>query len=378
MTINHQPSTISPARLERAQNAMAAAGIDALLLTPGPDLRYLTGLGDVHAGERLVALLLTRDGQGLWISPAMNAPQVAACAAGFNDIRIWTDATGYGPLVAGAARELGLGGKTVAVDEEMRARFLLDLQDACPGARCVGAGTVMRGQRIRKDAEEIRRLTNAGALADAVIAQAQDACRPGRAEREVADELEAALAARAPGYRPAFCIVASGPNGALPHHDTGARRLAPGELVVLDYGGYLDDYVCDITLTLSLGEPADAEAMRVYRIVWEAQQRALEVVRPGVTCGEVDCAARSQIEAAGYGAHFLHRTGHGVGLQIHEPPYLAAGSQERLEEGMCFSVEPGIYLPDRFGARLEVLAAVTRDGVQLLNAPSSRELVRAA
>jgi D-alanyl-D-alanine dipeptidase len=367
-----QPTTD---RLDRARGALEAAGIDGLLLTPGPDLQYLTGLGDIHAGERLAALVLGRSGQALWICPAMNRPQVEACAGGVSDIRSWTDATGYTGLLSDAARELGLAGRTVAVDEEMRAAFLLDLQATCPSARTVGASRVMRTLRLRKDVEELRLLHAAGALADRVIPRARAACRPGRAENDVADEIRSALSEAAPGFRPAFCIVASGPNGALPHHETGSRRLAAGELVVLDYGGHLEGYVCDITITHSLGHPADEEAARVYRTVWEAQQRALEVIRPGVPCGAVDRAARAQIEAAGYGPYFLHRTGHGVGLQIHEPPYLVPGSEEPLEEGMCFSVEPGIYLPARFGARLEVLVTVTSDGVELLNEPSSPELI---
>src|SRR4051794_39084311 len=156
-------------RIERARAALAAGSIDALFLTPGPDLRYLTGLGDVHAGERLVTLILTADGRGLWIAPVMNAPQVAHSCGDFEEIRTWTDAAGYAPLLGQALDDLGLAGKTIAVDEEMRARFLLDLQDACPSARCVGAGSVMRGLRIRKDAEELRRLRTAGTVVDAVI-----------------------------------------------------------------------------------------------------------------------------------------------------------------------------------------------------------------
>jgi Xaa-Pro aminopeptidase len=165
-------------------------------------------------------------------------------------------------------------------------------------------------------------------------------------------------------------IVASGPNSALPHHHTGTRALQAGDVVVLDYGCELEGYHSDITLTLSLGEP-DAERERVYRVVWEAQQRALEAIRPGVPAEVIDRAARETIAAAGYGDAFLHRTGHGIGLQVHEPPYLVAGNMQPLEEGMCFSIEPGIYLAGRFGVRLEVIVTVTADGVELLNAPSS-------
>lgn len=357
---------------------MAGAGVDVLVLTPGADLQYLTGLGDVHAGERLVALVLPREGEGLWICPAMNREQVEAHRAGVPEMRLWTDAEWYLRALQETAEQLGLAGKAVAVDEEMRARFLLDLYEVCPTARCTGASSVMRALRLRKDAEEVLRLRAAGALVDEVIPLARAACRPGSREREVAKEIEAALVARAPGYRPGFCIVASGPNGAMPHYDTGDRTLREGDLVVMDYGGHLDDYVADITITAAVGEPSDAEARKVYRVVWEAQKRALEAVRPGATCGQIDRTARAHIEAAGYGPHFLHRTGHGIGLQVHEPPYLLTGSEEQLEEGMCFSVEPGIYLPGRFGVRLEVLVSVTGDGVRLLNQPSAPELRSAA
>jgi Xaa-Pro aminopeptidase len=367
-----EPETTS--RLNRARQALAAADIDALLLTPGPDLRYLTGLGDVHAGERLLALMLLREGGGRWLCPAMNREQVEACLGAVTDLRLWTDATWYQAPLKQAAADLALAGKTVAVDEEMRAAFLLDFQAACPTAKPVGAGRVMRDLRIRKDAAEVARLKRAGALADAVIRPAREFCVPGRTEREVAEGIERELTVRAPEFDPGFCIVASGPNGALPHHDTGERVLNEGEVVVIDYGGHLDGYVCDITITAPVGFAADPEVEKVYRVVWEAQQRALEAVRPGVACEAIDRAARAHIEAAGYGDQFLHRTGHGVGLQIHEPPYLVAGNAELLEAGMCFSVEPGIYLPGRFGVRLEVLAACGRDGADLLNAPSARTL----
>lgn len=350
---------------------MAHAEVDALLLTPGPDLRYLTGLGDVHAGERLVALVLPRNGGGFWICPEMNRQQVEAHRAGVTDIRCWDDAAWYLPELDRA----GLAGKRVAVDEEMRARFLLDLQARCAASRWTGAGDVMRSLRIKKEPEEILRLKRAGAAVDAVIPNARAACRPDVSEREAAEAIQSALTAVAPGWQPAFCIVAGGPNGALPHHDTGDRTIAPGDMIVVDYGGFLEGYVADITLTFCAGPPADQDAPRVYHVVWEAQQKAIEAVRPGATCGEIDRAARSHIEAAGFGEFFTHRTGHGVGLQIHEPPYLTAGNPEPLEEGMCFSIEPGIYLPGRMGVRLEVLVTVTGDGVELLNVPSAPFLV---
>ena len=187
-------------------------------------------------------------------------------------------------------------------------------------------------------------------------------------------ELRALLKRLSPESSVAFTIIASGPNSALPHHETAERVLCAGDVVVVDYGTRRLGYLSDITVTCSVGRPADPEVERVYATVREAQQRAVEAVRPGVSCGEIDRAARSVIERAGYGPYFLHRTGHGLGVQGHEAPFMVAGNNERLEEGMVFSIEPGIYLPDRFGVRLEIVVAVSRDGADLLNAPSADRL----
>jgi Xaa-Pro aminopeptidase len=360
-------------RLVKVRGALADAGTDAVLLTPGPDFYYLTGIS-VYAGERLLALIVPREGAPRFVAPEMNRDQLPGPIAGA-EVRTWTDADGYRSAAAAALAAGGLERGVVAVDDEMRAAFLLDLQSVCPDARWQSAGEVMRRLRIRKDAAELERMARAAAVADAVIPAAAAACRPGRSEEAVAADVRAAMeqlprGEGAPGLSVYGVIVASGPNSALPHHHTGTRALQAGDVVVLDYGCELEAYHSDITLTLSLGEP-EAERDRVYRVVWEAQQRALEAVRPGVPAEAIDRAARETIAAAGYGDAFLHRTGHGIGLQVHEPPYLVAGNTQPLEEGMCFSIEPGIYLAGRFGVRLEVIVTVTADGVELLNAPSS-------
>jgi Xaa-Pro aminopeptidase len=188
-------------------------------------------------------------------------------------------------------------------------------------------------------------------------------------------DLRRALRERAPDQSVAFTIIASGPNAALPHHETAGRVLERGDVVILDFGTREPGgYHSDITVTCAVGQPADAEVHKVYRTVWQAQRAAIEAVRPGVPCESIDQAARGVIEAAGYGVHFLHRTGHGLGLQVHEPPYMVSRNKEMLEEGMVFSIEPGIYLPGRFGVRLEIIASVSDSGVSLLNAPSAAEL----
>jgi Xaa-Pro aminopeptidase len=358
-------------RLRRVALAMDAAGVDALLICPGADLYYLTGFEHSHAGERLLSLVVRRDGSSRWIVPAMNVPQVQSHALPGEPVRAWTDAEGYIP----ALRAVLEGAQNVAFDDDARSAFLLDVMSAAPEARLHRASSVMRGLRIRKDATELAPLRRAGRTVDETIADAISFCRPGKTEQQVEQDLRAALLRRAsPGASIAFTIVASGENSALPHHETSDRALRPGDVVVLDFGTREAGYHSDITVTCSVGEPSDPEAREVYRVVHAAQQAALGAVRPGVACQDVDRAARSVIESTGYGEFFLHRTGHGLGLQVHEPPFLVSGSDQRLEEGMVFSVEPGIYLPGRFGVRLEVIAYVTSDGCGLMNALRAPEL----
>jgi Xaa-Pro aminopeptidase len=361
-------------RIETARQQMAAQGIDGMLLTPGPDLYYLTGF-EVYGGERLVALLLPRGGEPLFLVPEMNVAQAAANEAGITSVQGWTDADGYVEPLGTASRQLGWTEGSLAIDDETRAAFLLDWQTVCPRARFTKAGAVMRHLRERKGTEELSALRRAGQVADGVIAAAHAACRPDATEAQVARIVTAAMHDLEPVCHVYGCIVASGPHSALPHHETGSRPLQAGDVVILDYGCKLEGYHSDITLTVSLG-PVGDEARHVYRIVWEAQQRALELIRSGVSAEAVDRAARSVIAEAGFGEYFIHRTGHGIGLRVHETPNLVAGNSEPLEEGMTFSVEPGIYLPGRFGVRLEVIAAVTSDGVELMNLPSPPEITQ--
>lgn len=361
-------------RLERAAGALDAARTDALLLTPGADLFYLSGFEHSHAGERLLALVLRRDGSADWIAPAMNVAQVEEHLLPGQQLHSWKDAEGYLPALRSA---LGAA-KRIAFDDEARSAFLLDLLEVASGAHIRKASSMTRALRLRKDETELQTMLRAGRTVDETIPEAVALCVPGRRETEIEEEMRAALGRRSPESSVAFTIIASGPNAALPHHETGVRKLRAGDVVVLDFGTRLEGYHSDITVTCSVGEPADSEVQKVYRTVWEAQQKALDTIRPGVPCEAVDRAAREHITAAGYGDFFLHRTGHGLGLQVHEPPYIVGGNQELLEEGMVFSIEPGIYLRDRFGVRLEVITSVSREGARLINAPSSPELRIAA
>jgi Xaa-Pro aminopeptidase len=358
-------------RLSRTTTALLSAGVDATLLCPGADMFYLSGFEHGHAGERLLALVLRSDGQASWIAPVMNVPQLRERVLPDQPIRPWGDSEGF----LHALREAIAGANTIAFDDEARAGFLLDLIAAAPRATIVKAGGVMRSLRICKDANELAGLRRAAQTVDATIPEAFALCSPGRTEAEIDADLRRLLLARSPDSSVAFTIIGAGPSAALPHHETGQRRVERGQVVLLDFGTRgPDGYHSDITVVCSVGEPADPEVRKVYRVVHEAQQAAIAAIRPGVPCTAIDEAARSVIERAGYGEYFLHRTGHGLGLQVHEPPFLVAGNNEKLAEGMVFSIEPGIYLPNRFGVRLEVIATVTKEGGTLINAPSAREL----
>lgn len=352
-------------RLKRVEQALVDRKIDALLLCPGADLFYLTGFEHGHAGERLLALIVRRDGSSRWIVPQMNVPQLRPHVLSEQPVASWGDSQGFAPALAEALS----GATSIAFDEEARAGFVLDVMSAAPAASIERSGTILRELRLRKDPAELAALRAAGDTVDQTIATAMSLCRPGRTELEVERDLRSALLARSPQSSVAFTIVASGPNAALPHHETSHRSMQRGEVVILDFGTRLNGYHSDITVTCSIGEPADPEAHAVYKTVWRAQKAAIDAVRPNVSCESIDRAARDVIDAAGYGEFFVHRTGHGLGLQVHEPPFMVGGNRQVLEEGMVFSIEPGIYLPGRFGVRLEIITAVGRNGAELINTP---------
>ncbi|MGW3614065.1 M24 family metallopeptidase [Micromonospora sp. NPDC005163] len=354
-----------PDRLIAAQRATAAAGLDALLLTPGSDLRYLTGY-DAHAGERLTCLVLPAEGEPTLIVPTLERPAAEASPAPATGVRIvdHADGTDPYPLVFAA-----LDGAPAAVGlaDRMWAEQVLALRAALPAAAQRLAGEVLRELRIRKSPAEVAALAEAGAAIDEVHLRMGEWLRPGRTEAEVAADIATAI--RAAGHVSVdFVIVAAGPNGASPHHGTSDRPIGTGEPVVVDIGGTMaSGYRSDCTRTYVAGGPAPAEFQDYYAVLRDAQRAAVAAVRPGISGAAADAAAREPIAAAGYGPAFLHRTGHGIGLDGHEEPYLVAGNDRPLEPGMAFSIEPGIYLAGRHGARIEDIVVCTTDGVQRLN-----------
>ncbi|WP_326835856.1 Xaa-Pro peptidase family protein [Amycolatopsis rhabdoformis] len=352
------------ARLDRAAKAAAAADTDALLIAPGSDLRYLLG----QAGgsfERLTTLVVPADGVPALVVPKLEAPgyaDVPTAELGI-DILTWVDGDDAYRLVAdriGKARR-------VAVSDFTPALHVLALRSALGDAEQTLAGPVVRELRMRKDAAEIAALRAAGAAIDRVHARVGEWLRAGRTEAEVGADIAAAIVEE--GHTVAdFVIVGSGPNGASPHHDVSDRVIERGDVVVVDIGGPLPEgYNSDSTRTYAVGEPRDADVAPTYAVLQQAQQAAVDAVRPGATAESIDAAAREVIDAAGFGEFFIHRTGHGIGLDVHEEPYIIAGNTLPLEAGMAFSVEPGIYQPGRWGARIEDIVVVTETGVEAVN-----------
>lgn len=352
------------ARLDRARAAAAAADTDALLIAPGSDLRYLIG----QAGgsfERLTTLVIPADGVPALVLPKLEAPGYADVPADELGIEIvtWVDGDNAYELVAD---RLGKPGR-VAVSDFTPALHVLAFRGALGDAEQTLAGPIVRELRMRKDAAEIQALRDAGAAIDRVHARVHEWLRPGRTEAEVGADITAAIVEE--GHTHAdFVIVGSGPNGASPHHDVSERVIERGDVVVVDIGGPIaEGYNSDSTRTYAVGEPRDADVAETYAVLQRAQKAAVDAVRPGATAESIDAAARDIIAEAGYGEYFIHRTGHGIGLDVHEEPYIIKGNALPLEPGMAFSVEPGIYQPGRWGARIEDIVVVTEDGVESVN-----------
>ncbi|GGY16318.1 aminopeptidase P family protein [Streptomyces djakartensis] len=357
------------ARMERAAREAAEAGLAGLLVAPGPDLVWLTGYTPPAVTERLTLLVLTAGHDPVLVVPALEAPD-ARRAAGAPALTLCDWADGKDPYTA-AATLLDASGR-FGISDNAWALHLLALGKAMPGSSYTSLTEALPMLRAVKDAAELDLMTAAGAAADATFEEIRKVRFAGRREAEVAADLDRRL--RSHGHQTVdFTIVASGPNGADPHHEAGDRVIERGDMVVLDFGGLKDGYGSDTSRTVHVGEPTEEER-RVHDVVRAAQEAGFSAVRPGAACQDVDRAARAVIADAGYGEYFIHRTGHGIGVTTHEPPYMIEGEEQSLVPGMCFSVEPGIYLPGRFGVRIEDIVTVTEDGGRRLNT-TSRELV---
>ncbi len=371
MTESRFSSEVYALRMAAAARAAADAGLAGLVITPGYDLRYLVG-SRAQTFERLTALVLPASGgqgKGSNGDPTIVVPRLELASLKESAVtelgvavRDWVDGEDPYRLVTEV-----LGGAPVAtaVTDSMPALHLLPLADVL-GVLPVLATDVLRTLRMLKDPVEVDALRKAGAAIDRVHARVPEFLAPGRTEADVAADIAEAIVAE--GHSEvAFIIVGSGPHGADPHHECSDRELRAGDIVVVDIGGPYDPgYNSDSTRTYSLGEP-DPEVARRYAVLQRAQRVAVDVVRPGVTAEQVDAAARDVLAAEGLAEAFVHRTGHGIGLSVHEEPYIVAGNSLPLQEGMAFSVEPGIYFPGHWGARIEDIVIVTADGALSVN-----------
>ena len=338
---------------------MTAEGVDVLLLSVGADLPYFTRY-EAPQLERLTMLVVPADGEATLVVPRLEAPRVPDPGGAF-EILPWEETDDPVAIVAGLVGS----SSRIAIGDHTWSRFLLALQAATPDVRFEPASPLTARLRSCKDAAEIEWLRRAAQAADRVVAVLDDETFSGRSERALARRI-AELAVDEGHDTAGFAIVGSGPNGASPHHEAGDRLIADGDAVVVDFGGRMRGYCSDTTRTFHVGDPSPRFA-EIFSVLEQAQAAAVDAVAPGVAAEDVDRAARDIIEAAGYGEFFVHRTGHGIGLEVHEEPYIISGNTRPLEAGMAFSVEPGIYLPGEFGMRIEDIVVVTDQGVERLN-----------
>jgi len=365
-------------RLARLADQAGVSGADVILITPGPDLEYFIG-HSVGSHERLTSLVVPASGEPSLLVPTLERPGWAGTPAEDLGIAIstWTD--GQDPYRA-LADLLPAGCRVFAVDYHMPAVHALNAQAIVPGSELTLAGEAIAELRMRKTPDEVDQLAAAGAAIDRVQRRIQEWLTAGRTENEVAADIARAIVDEGHA-RPDFVIVGSGPNGASPHHEASDRVIEPGDVVVIDIGGPMPSgYFSDCTRTYVVapdgGRTIAPKIEEVYGVVRRAQEAGVAAVRPGVTAESIDKAARSVIEQAGYGEYFITRTGHGIGLEVHEHPYMVAGNTTPLEPGMAFSVEPGIYLPGEFGVRIEDIVVVGENGPVLMNtAPTTLTIV---
>lgn len=350
-------------RLTTTQAALRHAGLDALLVGPSADLRYLVGY-DAHAMERLTLLVLPAEGEPRLVVPELEvAAAEASGAASRARLATWSETEDPIALVAALLAEAGAAG-SIALGDLLYSMFTLRLQAALPGSRWSSGGEVLRRLRAIKDPAELDALRAVGAAIDAVHARVPDLLRVGRTEREIGRDIAELILEDHDEV--AFVIVGSGPNGASPHHALGERVLQEGDAVVVDIGGFRRGYCSDSTRNYVLGTPPDGY-LELHTLLEEAQQAAVDAVAPGVEAAAIDDAARQVLTEAGYGDRFIHRTGHGIGLEVHEHPYIVGTNHEPVESGMAFSIEPGLYLPGRYGMRIEDIVLVTDDGAERVN-----------
>ncbi len=354
-------------RLEKLYAAMQASGLDALALNPGPSLAYLTGL-TFHLMERPVVMFFVPGRDPALVLPALDMLKAQEMAYRVETFPYAEDPSAWDESFRNAAQSLGLAGKRVGL--EPRALRLLEFRFIEAGARAADfpdASEALGSLRLCKDQAEAQKIRRAVEIAEGALKATVPLIKVGITEQELAAELTVQLLRHGSAPELPFApIVSSGPNSANPHAAPSERRLQPGDLLVVDWGATCDGYISDLTRTFAISE-VDPELERIHNFVRQANAAGRAAALPGVPAGDVDKAARAVIEHAGYGAYFTHRTGHGIGLAAHEEPYLRGDNLQVLLPGMAFTVEPGIYLPGRGGARIEDNMLITENGAECLS-----------
>jgi Xaa-Pro dipeptidase len=361
---NYDETGNQASRICRLSKLMKEKGVKALILSPSMNMLYSTGFS-TFPGERLLVSVFDESGELIFIVPRLYENEVREKAS-CERIISWDDSQDPKDILAALCNEKGYAGSTVAIEDTMWFNAFEKIHQAFEQARYVKASEIIGEMRKYKTPDEAEKIRRSSRLADTALAETIPKIRAGIKENEIRDLLEAEmkhLGIASPSFE---SIVGSGPNSAMPHYTAGDRVVNTGDSIVIDFGGIYQGYCSDMTRTVILGK-ASKEYKEVYETVKEAQKRAIEAVGPGVKASEVDSAARSYIAEKGYGDYFIHRTGHGIGMEVHEEPYISDISSTVLQPGMVFSIEPGIYLPGRFGVRIEDLVIVTETGVEVLN-----------
>jgi Xaa-Pro dipeptidase len=350
----------------RQAKVRAIPGVDAVAVVPGPNMVYFAGL-DFHLSKRPTILLFTPDGRTSIIIPHLEMPRVEPRTDLNLQFFSWTDAEGYQGAFQKAVDTLGLKGKTLGVDGmTMRVTEWLAFQNIDPTLRVKAVEKEIVHIRAIKSAEEVAFMQKATEISEKALDNLLAWVKPGQSEKDIAERLLSELKNLGSTGLAFDPLVQTGPNSALPHGELTDRALQSGEFLLIDYGGSINGYPADITRTFCLGTPSD-EMQKIYNTVLAANQAAKEAAGPGVAMGAVDKAARDVITNAGYGEYFIHRTGHGLGLDTHEPvPQIASGVEDLLEPGMVFTIEPGIYVPGLGGVRIEDNVVVTQSGIDVL------------
>ena len=351
-------------RICRLSKLMKEKGVKALILSPSMNMLYSTGF-NTFPGERLLVSIFDESGELIFIVPRLYENEVRENAS-CERIISWDDSQDPKDILAALCSEKGYAGSTVAIEDTMWFNAFEKIHQTFEQARYVKASEIIGEMRKYKTPGEAEKMRRSSQLADMALAETIPKIRSGMMESEIRDLLEAEMKHLGIANPSFESIVGSGPNSAMPHYTAGDRVVNTGDSIVIDFGGIYQGYCSDMTRTVILGK-ASKEYKEVYETVKEAQKRAIEAVGPGVKASEVDSAARSYIAEKGYGDYFIHRTGHGIGMEVHEEPYISDISSTVLQPGMVFSIEPGIYLPGRFGVRIEDLVMVTETGVEVLN-----------